>query len=112
MKLELPHAVPQKTGLTVVECMTGPLCHVRLTTWPPPPPWLPPWPAFRDGMNPKAGPAAMLGGPPAAVAVPAAATTAARHRTAIPVTATIDVRLISPPVLTSPDEVVATAANR
>ena len=94
VKTELFQLEPQKTGTTVVECITGPPYHASSETRPRPFAWFA-WFAFRDGTNPKAGPAAKLGGPPA-VAVPAAAVTDARQTVATTAAST-DLKFILAP---------------
>src|SRR6476660_5631766 len=70
--------------------MTGPLCQVSSETCPPPP-GLAGWPAFRDGMNPPAGPADRSGFPPAEALV---ATTSVPPRTTATTVAAIRLTLI------------------
>src|SRR4051794_20757159 len=94
MNDELPQLEPQKTGTTVVECMTGPLCQSSRLTRPRGFDWF----ALCEGMNPEAGPAAMLGGPPAALAPPTyAATAAIETSTTTPAVAAIHPRFIALP---------------
>src|SRR5690348_4832005 len=60
--------------MTVVECMTTPPCHCSGSERP----CLPAWFASWDGTYPNAGPAAIAGGRPAALALPAIRASTAR----------------------------------
>src|SRR5437764_9369873 len=94
--LELPHEVPQKTGTSVVECMTGPPPHSRFETWVRASAFAA-W-AFA-GTKPDAGPDASSGLPPRPAADAALTATTAAQATARATTARIALLLMFLPLV-------------